>query len=157
MAVEWLKWANAQTFTVPYWEIGNELNGQWETGHFLADGSGMTGEIYAQRFLAYAAALKAVDASIKVGGPASSDLSLAFVEELIRDAGDRLDFVSFHAYPVGVQRDNVADKFHDIDLLRNALTRIREWKRQYQPDRFDQIEIGVTEWNMKVNEDRDHA
>ncbi|MEX0331882.1 MAG: hypothetical protein AB3N64_10705 [Puniceicoccaceae bacterium] len=155
MAVEWLTWADSNNYSVPYWEIGNELNGQWEVGHFLPDGTGMTGEIYAERFLEYARALKAVNPAIKVGGPASSDLSLAFVEELIRDAGEELDFISFHAYPVGVQRADTEGKFTDIQLLREALQHIRQWKQTYQPERMDAIEIGITEWNMKVNEDRD--
>jgi hypothetical protein len=157
MAVEWLKWTRQQGYSVPYWEIGNELNGQWEVGHFLPDGTRMTGEIYAQRFAEYARALKAEDTSVKVGGPASSDLSLAFVEELLRDSGDLVDFVSFHAYPVGVQRTETAAKFADIDLLREALATIRGWKKTYQPDRYNEIEIAITEWNMKVNEDRDTA
>lgn len=155
MAVEWLKWAKKSSYSVPYWEIGNELNGQWELGHFLPDGSRMTGEAYAKVFVEYAEALKRVDGSVKVGGPASSDLSLAFVEELLRDAGGLVDFISFHAYPVGVQRTEVANMFNDIDLLREALAKIRHWKGKYQPARYDQIEIAVTEWNMKVNEDRD--
>ncbi|NDV63192.1 sulfatase-like hydrolase/transferase [Puniceicoccales bacterium CK1056] len=157
MAAEWLKWTIEQGYSVPNWEIGNELNGQWEVGHFLPDGTGMTGEIYAQKFIEYAKALKAIDPSIKVGGPASSDLSLAFIEELIRDAGEYVDFVTFHAYPVGVQRTDTAEKFKDIDLLRDALAKLRGWKKQYQPDRYKEIEIGITEWNMKVNEDRDTA
>jgi hypothetical protein len=157
MAVEWLKWAGENKFSVPYWEIGNELNGQWETGHFLEDGSGMTGEVYARRFVEYAAALKSIHPSIKVGGPASSDLSLAFVEELIRDAGDQLDFITFHAYPVGVQRDETDGKFQDTKQLRKAISDIRQWLTAYQPDRADLIEVGITEWNMKVNEDRDTA
>jgi hypothetical protein len=157
MAVEWLQWTRKEGYSVPYWEIGNELNGQWETGHFLPDGRHMTGELYAQRFLEYAKALKEVDPAAKTGGPASSDLSLAFVEELIRDAGDLLDFVSFHAYPVGVQRSDVLAQFEDIQLLRDALTQIRQWKKRYQPERYSEIEIGITEWNMKVNEDRDTA
>jgi hypothetical protein len=157
MAAEWLKWTNESGYSVPYWEIGNELNGQWEVGHFLPDGSRMTGEIYARLFAEYARALKAEDPSVKVGGPASSDLNLAFIEELLRDAGDLVDFISFHAYPVGVQQTETAAKFADIDLLREALATIRGWKKQYQPDRYDNIEIAITEWNMKVNEDRDTA
>lgn len=39
MAVEWLNWARREGLDVPYWEIGNELNGQWETGHYLPDGA----------------------------------------------------------------------------------------------------------------------
>lgn len=157
MAEEWLKWANKQGYSVPFWEIGNELNGQWEIGHFQADGSSMTGEIYARKYLEYSRALKAIDSSIKTGGPACSDLNLAFVEELIRDAGDELDFITLHAYPVGVQRSKIEDKFSDIKLLEEALEKVEKWKRLYQPERADEILIGITEWNMKVNEDRDTA
>ena len=31
------------------------------------------------------------------------------------------------------------------------------WISKYQPQRIDEIEIGISEWNIKVNEDRDTA
>lgn len=153
-AVEWLKWAQRKQYPVAYWEIGNELNGQWEHGHFLGDGRRMTGPIYAERYLDFVRALKAVSPDIKTGGPASSDLSLAFVEDLLRIAGPEVDFISFHAYPVAVDDTSLRGMLHALDALRVAVARIRAWIVQYQPARKDLIEIGVTEWHMKVNEDR---
>ena len=158
VAAEWVKWANhKQGYSVRFWEVGNELNGDWELGHRLPDGSSMTGSVYAERFNEYAEAMHAVDPDIHLGGPACSDLALDFVEELIRDGGDALDFVSIHAYPVGVNTKASADKFAAIQDLRDAVHRIDGWIAKYQPARAGEIEIGVTEWNIKVNEDRDTA
>ena len=158
VAAEWVKWANQiKGYGVKFWEVGNELNGDWELGHRLADGTNMTGAVYAQRFNAFAAAMHAVDPDIHLGGPACSDLNLEFVEELIRGGGDALDFVSIHAYPVGVNTKKSAEKFAAIEDLRRAVERINYWIEKYQPARSDEIEIGVSEWNIKVNEDRDTA
>ena len=158
IAAEWVKWAYlTNDYGVRQWEIGNELNGDWELGHRLPDGSSMNGTVYAERFLDFSKAMRAVDSTVQLGGPASSDLGLDFVEELIRDSGDSLDFVSFHAYPVGVNTRDSSKKFTAIDELRDAVYRIDQWIETYQPARKDEIEIGITEWNIKVNEDRDTA
>ena len=138
-----------------YWEVGNELNGDWELGHRLPDGSSMDGTIYAHRFVEFAKAMHAVDPDIHLGGPACSDLSLSFVEELIRDGGEAVDFISIHAYPVGVNTRKNADKFAAVSDLRKAIKRVNGWISKYQPQRIDEIEIGISEWNIKVNEDRD--
>lgn len=158
VAAEWVKWANqTQRYGVRYWEVGNELNGDWELGHRLPDGSSMDGTIYTQHFVEFAKAMHAVDPDIHLGGPACSDLALSFVEELLRDGGDAVDFVSIHAYPVGVNTRQSADKFAAILELRDAIHRVKGWISKYQPERTDEIEIGISEWNIKVNEDRDTA
>ncbi len=158
MAAEWVKWANhTNDYNVRYWEVGNELNGDWELGHRLPDGSTMTGERYAQHFLKFAKAMRAEDPAIKLGGPACSDLALDFVEALIRDGGNELDFISIHAYPVGVNVKNSREKFAAIESMREAARKVHRWIETYQPQRQDKIEIGISEWNIKVNEDRDTA
>ena len=157
MAAEWVKWANhTNDYNVPYWEVGNELNGDWELA-WLPDGSTMTGEHYAQHFLKFAKAMRAEDPTIKLGGPACSDLALDFVEALIRDGGNELDFISIHAYPVGVNVKNSREKFAAIESMREAARKVHRWIETYQPQRQDKIEIGISEWNIKVNEDRDTA
>ena len=158
VAAEWVKWANqTQGYDVRYWEVGNELNGDWELGHRLPDGSSMDGTIYARRYIEFAKAMHAIDPDIHLGGPACSDLSLSFVEELIRDGGDAVDFLSIHAYPVGVNTRQSEDKFAAVSDLRKAIKRVNGWISKYQPHRADEIEIGISEWNIKVNEDRDTA
>lgn len=158
MAAEWVRWANIKnSYNVKYWEIGNELEGRWELGHILPDGTEMTGEIYAQRFREFATAMKAVDPAIKTGGPASSNDKGAFIKETLRDAGDLVDFVSFHSYPVKNRQKSEAEFFDGALTLEPALNRIHGWIAQYQPDRKNEIEVAITEWNSKVVEDRDTA
>jgi len=135
-------------------ELGNELEGSWELGHILPDGSPMNGEVYAQRFLAFAKAMKAVDPTIKTGGPASSNSRGAFIKELLRDAGDEVDFISFHTYPVENRIQKEEDFYTEIFKLEDATSKFRGWINQYQPDRKDEIELAITEWNSKVVEDR---
>ncbi len=155
MAAEWVRWANKKNnYNVKYWELGNELEGGWELGHILPDGSKMTGQVYAKRFLEFAKAMKAVDPTIKTGGPASSNARGAFVKELLRDAGDEVDFISFHTYPVESRFQNEQGFFAEIFKLEKAVSKFRGWINTYQPERKDEIELAITEWNSKVVEDR---
>ena len=155
MAAEWVRWANIKNdYNVKYWELGNELEGRWELGHILPDGTKMTGEIYAQRFKAFAETMKAVDPSIKTGGPASSNDKGAFIKEVLRDAGNLVDFVSFHTYPVKNRQKTEAEFFDAAFTLEPAMKKIRGWIAEYQPKRKSEIEIAITEWNSKVVEDR---
>ena len=155
MAAEWVRWANVKNdYNVRYWELGNELEGEWELGHILPDGRTMSGEIYAARFAEFARAMKKVDPSIKTGGPASSNRRGAFVEELLRDEGKWVDFISFHSYPVEsrVRREN--EFFDQVRQLETAVSRLQNMLKKYQPGRQDEIEIAITEWNSQVVENR---
>ncbi len=155
MAAEWVRWANKKnSYNVKYWELGNELEGSWELGHILPDGRTMNGQIYAERFRAFAEAMKAVDPTIKTGGPASSNDRGAFIQETLRDAGDLVDFISFHTYPVKNRQKSEDEFFKAIYSLEPAMDRIRSWIAEHQPERQDTIEIAITEWNSKVVEDR---
>ncbi len=151
MAAEWVRFAKANDYEVAYWEVGNELDGEWELGHFGPDGEKMTGEKYAQRFLNFARAMKEVDPSIKVGGPTCSNDRLPFVEDLIRIAGEELDFVSFHTYPVEGEVSR-SGRFAAAGQVQRAVKQIEGWVEKYVPNRKGEIEIGVTEWNKQVME-----
>jgi alpha-L-arabinofuranosidase len=154
MAAEWVRWANKKMgYNVKYWEIGNELEGSWELGNTRPDGSKMTAKKYAAIYTQFAKAMKAVDPSIKIGGPTSSNDSITFVEELIKSAGDNVDFVSFHTYPVDSRISNPQEILNQSERISIATQKIRRWIQQYQPDRVDKIEIGITEWHVKVHED----
>ena len=158
MAAEWVRWANIKNdYNIRYWEIGNELEGSWELGHLLPDGTPVSGEVIARRFKAFAEAMKAVDPEIKTGGPASSNDRGAFIPEILRDAGDLVDFVSFHSYPVKNRHKTEAAFYGAVGSLEPAMERIRGWIEEYQPERRGGIEIAVTEWNSQVREDRTTA
>jgi alpha-N-arabinofuranosidase len=86
-------------YGVRYWEIGNEVYGRWETGF-------TTVRQYAQDVLAFAAAMKAVDPTIKVGAVTwaephfrgDADPTDEWAPTLVRLAGDALDFLVVHLY-----------------------------------------------------------
>ena len=147
-AAEWVRWANkAQGYGVRYWEIGNELEGSWEAGHFLPDGGELTAEMYAARFREFAQAMKAVDPTIKIGGAAGGSDKGGYTEVLLRDAGEDVDFVSFHTYPCqpGQSEEEMLARAR---TLGEPLETIRGWLREHQPERAESIPIAVTEWNL---------
>jgi len=153
MAAEWVRWANKKMgYNVKYWEIGNELEGSWELGNTRPDGSKMNAKKYAAIFLKFAKAMKAVDPSIKIGGPTSANDSITYVEELIKSAGDEIDFISFHTYPVDARMHDPVKMLDESARFSKATKKIRSWLHQYQPKRADQIEIGITEWHVQVHE-----
>ncbi len=148
-AAEWVKFANrTNSYNIRYWEIGNELDGGWEAGHFLADGSELTPQMYAQRFIEFARAMKQVDPAIRVGGPASGvEESNSFAEAILRDCGELVDFISIHSYP-GNQTFTDEQQFARVQVVSEHVQRVRGWIEKYQPARRDEIEILYTEWNL---------
>jgi hypothetical protein len=142
-AAEWVKWANqTMGYDVRYWELGNELGGGWEPGNDLPFGKGqITAEMYTKRFNDMANAMRKIDPSIKIGGG-------AFAEQMLRDCGDNVNFVSIHTYP-GSTTLGDAQMFSDIKKsLAGEIAPVRKWIHQYQPQREKQIEIAYTEWNL---------
>jgi hypothetical protein len=158
MAAEWVRWANLkEKFGVKYWEIGNELEGSWEMGSTMPDGKRMTGKDYARKFIEFAKAMKAVDPTIKVGGPTAANTRAVFLEDFLKYAGEHVDFISIHTYPVNRATESDREVVGMAMSLRKPMRRYRKLVETYQPKRKDEIEIAVTEWNMKVVEDRDSA
>jgi len=159
MAAEWVKWTKnranyaLQPFDVKYWELGNELDGDWEVGHFLPDGSAMNAEEYIRRYKNFTKAMKAADPSIKVGGSVASSMELVFIEELIADTACPIDFISFHAYPSNDNDTDFVKMVNEAAKVNQAVSRINEWIAKYRQAQIAKIEIAVTEWNIKVKED----
>jgi len=159
MAVEWVKWTKQrkkyarEPFDVKYWEMGNELDGHWEVGHFLPDGSAMNAKEYIRRYKLFATAMKKADPTIKVGGSVASSMRLVFIKELIQDLDAPIDFISFHAYPSNDKDTNFIKMANEAEKINDAVVRIKGWINEYRPDQINKIEIALTEWNIKVKED----
>lgn len=148
-AAEWVRWANLKMgYAVRYWEIGNELDGDWEPGHILPDGRHLTGEMYAARFHEFATAIKAIDPTLKVGGAAGGTGENSFNRDMLRLAGDEVDFVSIHNY-WGTRLATVDEALESLTRsLAKEVGLAKRWIQEYQPARKDQIEIIYTEWNL---------
>jgi len=142
-AAEWVKWSNKKMgYNVRYWEIGNELGGSWEAGTEMPLGKGpLTAEIYTKRYNDMATAMRRKDPTIKIG-------SCPYVEEVLRDCGANVDFVSIHTYP-GSATQTEAQLLADIGPgIKNQVDPVKKWIHEYQPNREKKIEIDYSEWNM---------
>ena len=105
-AAAWVHYANVvKGYGIKYWEIGNELDGNWETG------GPITAEDYVRRYSDYYAAMKAEDPSIVIAGavttgsdPSNLGDGQSFMQDFItilhaRGQDDMVDAVSMHWYP----------------------------------------------------------
>lgn len=130
-------WANGYHYSknIKYWEIWNEPDGGFWAG---------TPEQYYHLYEVTAKALKNVDSSIRVGGPALAG-KLEFLDGLLKHCAERrvpLDFVSWHTYerhPYNVCQQ--AAKIQDL-LDRHGYSKIEsildEWN--YFPGEWGRIE-----------------
>ncbi len=112
-AARWVHYANVvKKYDIRYWQVGNELDGAWE------EAGPVSAKMYAEKFIQFARAMKAIDPSIKVFGPvlagadfagqASGDFNAkswmaTFLEYVgAREKTDQkkyCDGVDFHSYP----------------------------------------------------------
>ena len=112
-AAAWVRYANkVKGYNIKRWEIGNELDGEWE------ESGPISARQYAARFLEYARAMKAVDSTIILHGPLLSTYNMTlkgagildgkyWMEEFLRIVGEAekndgkryLDVVDLHNYP----------------------------------------------------------
>jgi len=157
MAAEWVRWANIKNdYDVKYWEIGNELNGEWEAGHIRPDGSKMTPDKYVKIYIEFAKAMKAVDPTIKIGGPACDVRHHEdYFEPLLSLAGEHVDFLTMHFYSLRNSLAPERELFDGISALKPHTDHLKSLVEKYQPERKDEIELSITEWNSKLPKDQD--
>lgn len=104
-AADWVSYVNGNAAKphAIYWEVGNELYNPNQPGHLDA-------ATYAQRFIEFRNAMRARDASIKVGLDVEVTFTqaawmanvypflLTWNEDVLKAAGQQADFVSLHFY-----------------------------------------------------------
>ncbi len=131
-----------EPYGVRYWEIGNEIWGEWVRGHTDA-------ATYARHLTRYVAAMRQADPSIKVIAVADNDMT--WNRTVLRLAGERLDYLAIHHYYS--HRDMDGD-------LRNLLARPLRYERFYgemdvalrelAADRRPRL--AINEWGLDVPE-----
>ncbi|MBT5875411.1 MAG: hypothetical protein HOH43_18465 [Candidatus Latescibacteria bacterium] len=75
-----------QPYNVKRWEIGNELYGDWQIGHVTADS-------YAQRYMAFRAAMLAVDPDLQI---IANGHDAEWNQALVDRAGSAISSISVH-------------------------------------------------------------
>jgi len=138
---------NSQSFHVKFWEIGNEIWGDWVRGHSDA-------ATYANNLNRYVEKMKAVDPSIKI--IASGDNNLDWNRTLLTIAGRNIDYLAVHHYygereMKGDIHNLFAHPIHYEVFYRQMQQMIHE----LVPGR--DIKLAINEWNTSLPLPRQHS
>lgn len=132
LAADWVRHCDGR---VKYWCVGNEQWGWFERGYVGAKG-------YAERYLAFADAMRAVDPSIvlvAVGQPGDFD------REVLEIAGDHIDMLSIHHYTEEVEPGDADDATRKI-LSARAYAEVFAQVRADIGDR--DVRVAFDEWGF---------
>jgi len=152
-AAAWVHYANVvKQYGIRYWQVGNELEGYWETGGPL------NAQDYVQRYVEYYDAMKAEDPSIVVLGPVSGGIDepsnlgdgKTFLEDFIALLGaagkaDHIDGIDFHWYP---NYQAVSDQagLATVAQLGNLAANLKTWLAAVGANA--DVPVFLTEYNM---------
>jgi peptidoglycan/xylan/chitin deacetylase (PgdA/CDA1 family) len=151
-AAAWVHYANkVKGYGIRYWEIGNEMNGAWETGGPLSAVE------YTRQYIAFYEAMKAQDPSIIIAGPGVSDADVAsgdydgknyiqaFVDHLAAAGkADYANAIDFHWYPF-FQNDNDATTWATIPKLSALPKQMNQWLKRHP--KGETVPLLLSEYN----------
>lgn len=155
-AADWLQYANGaassqygairsanghhEPYHVKYWEVGNEIWGDWVRGH--ADAA-----TYAGNLERYARALRGLDSSIQLIGVGDNDMD--WNRTVLKNSGSLIDYLAVHHY-YG-QKEMQGD-------VRNLMARPLHYERFYREMKqviaelvpSHKIQLAINEWNTSL-------
>ncbi len=136
-----------EPYRVKYWEIGNEIWGDWVRGHSDAT-------TYARNLTRYVARMRAVDPSIQVIAVGDNDMS--WNRTVLTSTDERVDYLAIHHY---YGRRDMGDD------LRNLLARPLHYERFYRDvdaawrelpsDRRPRL--AINEWGLDIPESQQYS
>jgi alpha-N-arabinofuranosidase len=131
-----------EPYGVKYWSIGNENYGNWEIG---AKSSGEWGRLVTEA----AKMIKRVDPVVELSAAALADLDWNI--NILRNCGDRLNWISIHDYWDAIQQTNDYADYEQCmaytNHLEDKVSRIRGLL--YAMDFYKKIRITFDEWNLR--------
>lgn len=123
---------------VKRWIIGNE-----------PDNHGVSVDTYASLFNQIYDAMKAVDPTIEIGGPANAYFNTGFIQKFLEISGSRVDFIDYHAYGMGGSTVlSEAQLLAETKKYEDNHNTLKSMLQRTVPSRANDIEIQVGEWNM---------
>ena len=156
-AAAWVDYANhTKKYGIKYWEVGNEVYGNGEYGSsFETDlHSDHSPTAYGQNVVQYASAMKAQDATIKVGavltapGQYPDGQSPDWNTNVLSQCGGAIDFVIVHWYPQ--EPGSESDSFllgAPASQIGGMVASLRALISQYGGANAANVQIFVTETN----------
>jgi alpha-N-arabinofuranosidase len=136
-----------EPYGVKYWEIGNEIWGNWVRGHSDA-------VTYARNYNRYVAAMRAVDPGIKFIAVGDNDME--WNRTVLRLAGKDIDTLAIHHYYSRREMDShlpnlMARPLHYERFYREVERAIRE----LVPNR--RIRLAINEWGLDLPESQQYS
>ncbi|HZQ95370.1 MAG TPA: alpha-L-arabinofuranosidase C-terminal domain-containing protein [Candidatus Sulfotelmatobacter sp.] len=138
---------NPEPFRVRYWEIGNEIWGDWVRGHSDA-------RTYAANLNRYVEKMRAVDPSIKI--IATGDNNLSWNETVLKMAGRNIDYLSVHHYYGPAEMKGDADNLRAHPLrYEKFYLQMKQMFQELVPGH--DIKLAVNEWNTTLPVPAQHS
>ncbi|MEU3288663.1 cellulose binding domain-containing protein [Streptomyces longwoodensis] len=162
-AAGWVRYANVtKGYGAKYWEIGNEIygNDHYGSGWEHDEHADKSPQEYARQVRAYAAAMKAVDPSVKIGAVLTAPGNWPdgvvgqgdpgdWNHTVLSQVTDVIDFVSVHWYAGG--SDTTADAaLSRLTRLPGELREVRRQLDRYAGADSPRIGIALTEVNTNT-------
>ncbi len=136
-----------EPYGVRYWEVGNEIFGEWVRGHSDA-------RTYARNYLQYHDAMRAVDSTIEFIAVGSEDMD--WNRTVLRAAGGSIDYLAIHHYygwkPMAGDARNLMARPLFYERFYRDLGRVIH---EEAPGR--NIRLHVNEWGLDVPETRQYS
>lgn len=165
LAADWVRYDNGRT---KYWEIGNEVYGNWEAGWQIdtatnQDGQPefVTGALYGQHWNVYADSMRAaaqqIGATIYIGAvlyntaPQSYDYNSiqTWNQGVLSNAGSNADFFIIHDYFTAYNTNSTVQQIFATGLTETG-TDMTFIQQQMQGAGVASKPIAMTEWNIQA-------
>jgi alpha-N-arabinofuranosidase len=136
-----------QPYSVKYWEVGNEIWGNWVRAHSDA-------ETYARNYNRYYAAMRAVDPAIKFIAVGDNDMK--WNRTVLKIAGAHIDYLAVHHYYGRSEMKGDALNLMARPLFYERFYRqVEQLIREMSPDR--KIKLSINEWGLDLPERRQYS
>lgn len=148
-----------EPYNVRYWDIGNEMFGDWEIGHCPADA-------FAKKYIDFYDAMKAKDEKIEIlaCGGNGNELSQEWNRTLLSIADGKVDHITLHCY--APQTGNIP--MRNEKLYYGAVGAVQKYEQLIEGTREsvaacaekpENVNIAITEWNTMYNNNscREHT
>ncbi|HVE78923.1 MAG TPA: alpha-L-arabinofuranosidase C-terminal domain-containing protein [Gemmatimonadaceae bacterium] len=136
-----------EPYGVKYWEVGNEIWGDWVRGHSDA-------ATYARNFRRYHDAMRAVDSTIRF--IAVGDNDMRWNRTVLRGVGRYMDYLAIHHYygHDSTQRDRKNLMARPL-FFERFYKEVERLAREEVPGRT--IRLAINEWGLDLPEVRQHS
>lgn len=143
-AAAWVKHTNVtKKANIKYWEIGNEVYGNWHPYYEKYGKDG--GDIYGKRAREFIIAMKKVDPTIKVA--VLGVLEGEWNEKVLSHTADVADGIIVHHYPQHFGEENDFALLSSPQTLDKIFERLHSVVKKHSKSKDKPLEIWLTEWN----------